>query len=264
MRQASGEAKDHVGAASWQAQHSVKAEIDSPQSLPNWILPWPAFDVDWERTALMIIDYQNYSSNPEVGTGSMLGQRHPGVAAYYLPRITEVTIPNTRRLLDAFRQAGREVIFTRHGALLTDGRDMIPRRRRRDAEMETEIDEPHMFPPGTYEHQIIDQLAPLPHELVVNKNASSPFNSTGIDQLLRNIGIETLIVTGVATDMCVENTSRDAADRGYNVIVVEDAVATFFHEHHCAALSSLARVFTKVWDTEQVLSALHGALTSRD
>ena len=245
-------------------EDEARAGIDSPQSFPNWVFPWPAFDVDWKRTALMIIDYQNYSSNPEVGTGRMLRQHHPKVAAYYLPRITAVTIPNTRRLLDAFRQAGREVIYTRHGALLPDGRDMIPRRRRRDAELVTTMDEPHMFPPGTYEHQIIDQLAPLPHELVIDKTASSPFNGTGIDQLLRNIGIETLIVTGMATDMCVENTSRDAADRGYNVIVVQDAVATFFHEHHCAALSSLARVFTQVWDTEQVLSALHSALELRD
>jgi nicotinamidase-related amidase len=54
--------------------------------------------------------------------------------------------------------------------------------------------------------------------------------------------------------MCVETTARDAADRGYNVIVVEDAVATFFAEHHRAALSALSRVYTKVWSTDQVLS----------
>jgi len=60
----------------------------------------------------------------------------------------------------------------------------------------------------------------------------------------------------MATDMCVETTARDAADRGYNVIVVEDAVATFFEEHHNAALSALARVYTQVWSTDQVLRRL--------
>jgi len=92
--------------------------------------------------------------------------------------------------------------------------------------------------------------------LVIDKNSSSPFNSTGIDQLLRNMGVTSLIITGMATDMCVETTSRDAADRGYHVIVVEDAVATFFAEHHRAALSALARTFAQVYDTHRVLSAL--------
>ena len=92
--------------------------------------------------------------------------------------------------------------------------------------------------------------------LVIDKNASSPFNGTGIDQLLRNLGIETLVMTGMATDMCVETTARDAADRGYNVIVVEDAVATFFPQHHHAALSALARVYTQVWRTDRVLDTL--------
>ena len=80
---------------------------------------------------------------------------------------------------------------------------------------------------GSFEHEIVDELAPLPGELVLDKNASSPFNGTGIDQLLRNLGVETLVLVGVATDMCVETTGRDAADRGYNVIVAEDATATY-------------------------------------
>ena len=65
-----------------------------------------------------------------------------------------------------------------------------------------------------------------------------------------------LVLAGMATDMCVETTARDAADRGFNVIVVEDATATFFEHHHRAALSGFARVFGQVWDTEHVLSAL--------
>ena len=64
------------------------------------------------------------------------------------------------------------------------------------------------------------------------------------------------VVMGIATDMCVETTARDAADRGFNVIVVEDATATFFEHHHRAALSGFARVFGQVWDSERVLAAL--------
>ena len=233
----------------------MSKRIDSPESFSDWIMPWPTFEVDWGKAALMLIDYQNYSSNPDCGITQMLVEQHPQVAKYYVPRIIE-TVANTKKLLDAFRETKREVIFTRHGALLPDGRDLIARRRRRDSDAVEQSDRPTLWSKGSFEHQVVDQLAPLDHELVIDKNASSPFNGTGIDQLLRNLQIETLIVTGMATDMCVETTARDAADRGYNVIVLEDAVATFFEEHHNAALSALARVYTQVWSTDQALSRM--------
>ena len=91
---------------------------------------------------------------------------------------------------------------------------------------------------------------------MIDKNTSSAFNSTGIDSLLRNMGVETLVLAGMATDMCVETTARDAADRGFNVIVAEDATATFFEHHHRAALSGFARVFGQVWESSDVLAAL--------
>ena len=231
------------------------AHVDSPDSLPGWIMPWPSFEVDWQRAGLIIIDLQNYSSNSACGVTQMVAQQYPDVAQYYFPRIREV-ISNSGRLLETFRQLNREVVFTRHGALLHDGRDMILRRRRRDREAYEQTDRPTLWAKGSREHEVVDELAPLDHELVIDKNASSPFNGTGIDQLLRNMNLETLIMTGMATDMCVETTARDAADRGYNVIVVEDATATFFPEHHRAALSALARVYTQVWTTDHVLSAL--------
>jgi nicotinamidase-related amidase len=222
-------------------------------------MPWPSFQVDWKITALLVVDFQNYSSNERCGVAHMLSERFPEVASYYLPRIRDA-VSNARRLLEAFRSAKGEIIYTRHGALLKDGRDMILRRQRRDSESCERTDQPTLWAKGSHEHEVIAELAPLDDELVIDKNASSPFNGTGIDQLLRNMGIETLVMIGMATDMCVETTARDAADRGYNVIVVEDAVATFVPEHHRAALSALARVYTQVWNTDRVLRALHDSL----
>jgi len=233
------------------------AHVDSPESLPGWIMPWPSFVVDWTRAGLMIIDLQNYSSNPACGVTRMIIEQYPEVAAYYVPRVREV-VSNTRRLLDAFRRAHREVVFTRHGALLGDGRDMIWRRRQRDSEALEQTSRPTLWAKGSPEHEIIAELTPLANELVIDKNASSPFNGTGIDQLLRNLGLETLVMAGMATDMCIETTARDAADRGYNVIVVEDASATFFPEHHRAGLSALARVYAQVWSSDRVVSHLQG------
>ncbi|MEI7761485.1 MAG: isochorismatase family cysteine hydrolase [Thermoleophilia bacterium] len=230
--------------------------IDSPITLEDWHFPWPAGEVNWEAVALLVIDMQNYGCNPDVGLGPMLSERHPRTADYYLPRLTETVIPNVTRLIAAFRLANREVIFTRHGPFLADGRDMIERRRRRDVDALAATSVPALWHRGTFEHELIEQLQPLPDELVVDKNTSSAFNSTGIEWLLWNMGVETLVVVGMATDMCVETTARDAADRGFHVIVVEDGTATFFERHHRAALSGFARVFGQVWPTDDVIAAL--------
>ncbi len=235
---------------------STLPPIDSPETFPGWHALWPAFDVDWTRAALVVIDMQNYGCNPEAGLGPMLAERYPGIASYYVARVTQTAIPNARRLLEGFRAAGRPVVFTRHGPLLADGSDMIARRRRRDVEALARTGTPALWHQGTFEHELIAALAPEAGELVIDKNTSSAFNSTGIEWLLRNMEVETLVVAGMATDMCVETTARDAADRGFNVIVVEDATATFFEHHHRAALSAFARVFGQVWDTDAVVAAL--------
>jgi nicotinamidase-related amidase len=132
---------------------------------------------------------------------------------------------------------------------------MIARRRRRDTESLALVDVPALWSRGTFEHELIAALQPTSDDLVVDKNTSSAFNSTGIEWQLRNMDIEALVVTGMATDMCVETTARDAADRGFDVIVVEDATATFFERRHRAALSSFARVFGQVWSTDKVIQA---------
>ena len=132
---------------------------------------------------------------------------------------------------------------------------MVARRRRRDADALAATGTPALWHRGTFEHEVIEALAPRAGELVIDKNTSSALNSTGIEGLLRNLGVETLVLAGMATDMCVETTARDAADRGLNVIVVEDATATFFEHHHRAALSGFARVFGQVWSTAEVLEA---------
>jgi nicotinamidase-related amidase len=80
-----------------------------------------------------------------------------------------------------------------------------------------------------------------------------------IDGPLRNLGARLLVVCGIATDMCVEMTDRDAADHGFDVIVVEDATATSVHVHHEAALSGFARTFGWVWGAERVLEELAAA-----
>ena len=80
--------------------------IDSPETLPDWVFPWPRLEPDWTRAALLVVDMQNYCCNPGAGLGPMLAERHPDVAAYTASRL-EILIPTAARLIAAFRQADR-------------------------------------------------------------------------------------------------------------------------------------------------------------
>ena len=116
---------------------------------------------------------------------------------------------------------------------------------------------------GDRGHAIIPRLRSKPNELVLDKNTGSAFNSTGIDFHLRNMGVTTLAVTGIATDMCVMVTSLDAADRGWNVFIVSDACTTVDNGSHEAALLNFRRVFGKTPQTREIVELLGRGLTAR-
>ena len=95
--------------------------------------------------------------------------------------------------------------------------------------------------------------------MVVNKTSSGTLNSTMLDQTLRNMGIESVLVCGVTTDVCVETTARDAADRGFDVTIVEDACTAFSSDLHRAALQAFSYAFGRVRNTRAVIDALTAA-----
>jgi len=113
---------------------------------------------------------------------------------------------------------------------------------------------------GAPEHEILDELRPLPHELVINKTTAGAFNSTGIDRILRTLEVEQLVITGVSTNSCVETTARDAADRGYECVLVDDACGAARVELHDATLVSFRRLFGRVIPADEVISELGAGL----
>ncbi|MBW1854894.1 MAG: cysteine hydrolase, partial [Deltaproteobacteria bacterium] len=86
--------------------------------------------------------------------------------------------------------------------------------------------------------------------------AYGAFFQTPLDRILRNLGIKTLVMTGVATNYCVETTSREAVAYGYDIILVSDATATFDPEGHQATLKVITTGFGEVLNTEEVLNLL--------
>ncbi len=202
-------------------------------------------------TALMIIDMQYVDADRNHGLG-LDGQKRGWTEdmEYYFSRVESLVIPNVKQILAACRKAGIHVVHVRVMNLAGDSSDTSWRYR--------------MFgifvPPGAKDAEIIPELAPLPGEVVLSKTTSSVFLSTNADFLLRNMGIDTIIMTGVVTNNCVESSTRNATDIGYRVLLVGDACAAWTQEGHDYALRHLDRNFAIVKTTEQVLDEI-AALT---
>ena len=96
--------------------------------------------------------------------------------------------------------------------------------------------------------------------MVFDKNTSSVFNSTNIDQILRNMGIESLVITGGTTNSCVETTARDAYDLGYDCILVDDGCLARSQDRHDMTMWTFASIFGKVMDTTEVIGYLRDTL----
>jgi ureidoacrylate peracid hydrolase len=194
--------------------------------------------VEPDRTALLVIDLQNGEYNPDKIAAE---PQH----AYLFERIRDVVIPNGQRLLAACRAAGVEVIYTVVESLTLDGRD-----RSLDYKVSGIF-----FPKGSWGAEVLDELKPLPNEIVIPKTSSSLFNSTNFEYVLRNLGIEYVMAMGILTDQCVETAVRDGCDRGFMMTLIDDACATFSEQRHKEALIGF-KGYCRVRLTAQVIEEL--------
>lgn len=175
---------------------------------------------DWWQSgamALLLVDLQQ-------GT---CGDAQPMPRPSFDQHFRDHTLPAAVRGLAAARRAGLEVIHTVIANLTADGRDRSLDYKRCGMG----------FAPGSRSAEVIPELSPAPDELVLAKSSSSPFSSTTLDYLLRNLGIRTLIVMGLLTDQCIDHTVKDAADRGYRVVCLQDACQAITPERHHQALA---------------------------
>jgi biuret amidohydrolase len=200
-------------------------------------------DADFVRgqTAVLFVDMQKVFALP--GRDPLHPERGPDHPFY--AHLRDTVIPNQRRILEAARAAGVEVLHTVIRALTRDGRDRSVDHKLSDILVAR--DDP--------DGDVIDELAPSGDEIVLPKTSSGVFNSTNIDYVLRNLDIRYLIVAGIVTDQCVDMAVRDAADRGYLVAVPRDASATYTSERHEAALRAFGG-YCWLTDTDTVVKRL--------
>ncbi|MBI2845881.1 MAG: cysteine hydrolase [Chloroflexi bacterium] len=183
-----------------------------------------------DGAALFVIDMQYFFLDPSSPTFTAGG-----------PAI----IPTLQRIIAAFREAGRPVIYTRH----------VHHPDRIDAGI-MEWWWEGMCLEGSPESEVHRDIAPLPKEKVILKHRYSAFYNTDLETVLRVLRIEDLVITGVMTNLCCESTARDAYYRDYRVFFLADGTGSINEEMHVASLLSLSLGFAFVTTADEVIRQL--------
>jgi len=190
-------------------------------------------------TALLVIDMQKYQAGEEGNLPRYFGVINgPDAEKGAVSRGKEV-VPIIRKLISAFRAAGASVVFTAFGSLTEDGADLVPYVRLWNKKCREILGFPAIVSVHDPGYMILPELSPLPNEPLVNKTAQGAFNSSVIDHVLRQRGINTIVAVGMYTNHCVMATCIGAADAGYRVIVPEDAVGSWNFDIHKRALDMM-------------------------
>ncbi|KJV11131.1 cysteine hydrolase [Elstera litoralis] len=189
------------------------------------------FPLDPAAVALIVIDMQRDFVEPG-GFGASLGND--------VSRLTAI-IPAVADLIGLFRQKGWPVIHTRESHL-PDLSDCPPAKRLR-GKPSLRIGDPgpmgRILVRGEPGNQIVDGCAPLPGEVVIDKPGKGAFYKTNLDALLMQTGIRQLVFAGVTTEVCVQTSMREANDRGFECLLVEEATESYFPEFKAATLAMI-------------------------
>jgi len=211
-----------------------------------------AFEFDPRSCALLIIDMQRDFVDPG-GFGEALGND---------VSLLRKAIAPTQNVLEAARRRKMLVIHTREGHRpdLSD----LPQSKKLRGKLKNGIGDPgpmgRILVRGEYGHDIIDALKPAPGEPVIDKPGKGAFYATDLDAMLHNRGIRSLVVCGVTTEVCVNTSVREANDRGYDCLVLEDCVGSYFPEFQLAALNMIKAqggIFGWVSNSNRFIEALN-------
>ena len=205
-----------------------------------------------EDCALVVIDMQRGYADPDNVRGRWMRDNHPMAHSYYFRRMKQATA-RLRRILDLFRANGLAVIHVVFGPERADMTDMRLLAHRDGPPWARFAQDFEPFRLGGEQHAIVAELTPVAGEPVFNKTSHSAFTSTPIESHLESHGLRRLVIGGWATNACVELTGRDAADRGFDTFLVEDACAAFTPATHNAALLNFVRLYGGVVTADHVL-----------
>ena len=211
--------------------------------------PLPDFDIEPEKTALLLIDMQKLVSSKallqEALSAGLPERRAKEALQEYDQRVKRV-VKNAQRILKACRKRGYDVVHVKLGAQTIDPRHTAKINRKAN----------FIVPMDAEKGEFFEEVAPAKGELVFAKTNGGAFTGTNLDFVLRNMDIQSLIVMGFLTDQCVLATTIDAGDIGYDVLLVEDACTGTTKENHDAVMRIARDVFLKTKSTQELLRIL--------
>jgi nicotinamidase-related amidase len=211
----------------------------------------PPVKLDPDRTVLVIVDMQYLDAHRDYGMGAVAkGRGQTKEFDWYFKELSRI-IRNQQQLIRACRAKGIEVVYTRISSLTRDGRD---------TSYFYSKTLPIVTPIDSKEAQILDEIKPEPDDIVVVKTTDSMFNSQyNTDRILRNMGIQILLICGVVSNGCVESSVRDAADLGYDVFTISDASLSFTEVQHEVAMLEQNMFYSRIKTTGEILDELNAA-----
>lgn len=224
------------------------------------LVPLDLGPIEPSRSALVLVDIQRKMVDRHIDPA--MSPRHArGKNAVTLPAeqarrawIEDVVLPNVERLLARFRALSRTVLHFAAGPQFPGAEDLPTSYR---LLMKPVIDARGSAVTWSRpEYAFPESLRPIDDELVIRKRTRSGFIHTEAELLLRSLGVEDLVVVGGATEACVESTVRAAADCGFRVFVVEDAVIAETPLNQAASMIAISTFFGAVRTTDDVLADL--------
>jgi ureidoacrylate peracid hydrolase len=215
-------------------------------------MPATIMGPDFARSALIVVDMQNDFLHKDGSFGNR-AREHPE-AAIDFPFLMG-TIPHVQRLAEAFRAANRPIVYVAH-VLKSDYSDAAFPYWRIGINP-GEGNHSHCVE-GTWGAQIVDELKPQQGEHLVVKKGFGGFANTQLDTVLRNMAVNTCVVAGVTTCVCVSNTVRGGVEHNYRMVIAEDGVAEVNRQTHASELATMQRLFADVMSVDDIAARLRG------
>jgi len=217
-----------------------------------------------KNAALIIIDMENFAVKREWG---IVGTESSGTSIdegkdYYYGRIENIVIPNLQKILAFYRRNKLNIIHIRLASLYRNWDDVpkLWRIQLKKMQRESKSEKKYDVYYKSEAVQFINELKPLEEEIEVIKNTGNSWTSTNLDFILKNKGINSLIVGGVWGNSCLEDTVRIGADLGYLITLLEDAVCSPDERFHDSAIRVLRALYCDVRNTNEVINLLQERL----